>query len=70
MESLLAGVVVGLVLYIAYLHLQLYISRRIISAFQQTTLAVDKSGRLGLKPALAAAGLLLLATLALSWLRG
>jgi hypothetical protein len=62
-------VVGALVLYIAYLHLQLHISRRIINAFQETTLA-EKEGRLNLKPALAMLGVLIVvAGFALNWMR-
>jgi hypothetical protein len=58
MVLLIAGL---MVLYVGYLHLQLYISRRIINALQETTLAVEeRSGRAAIKPALAALGLLIL----------
>ncbi len=64
---LVVAVLCGLALiYIAYLHLQLYISRRIISALQETTVTAEAGGRSGLKPALALFGLLLLAAGALA----
>lgn len=61
------AVLAGLALiYIAYLHLQLYVSRRIISALQETTVTAEAAGRSSLKPALALFGLLLLAAGALA----
>jgi hypothetical protein len=69
METYFYLIVGALVVYIGYLHLQLYISRRIINAFQETTLA-EKEGQLSLKPVLALFGaLILLAGFALNWAR-
>jgi hypothetical protein len=65
---LLAGF---LLIYIGYLHLQLYISRRIISALQVTTVVTQANERkLGLKSALSVLGLLLVITgMVLVWIR-
>lgn len=64
---MVVAVLCGLALtYIGYLHLQLYISRRIIHALQETTVTAEAEGRSGLKPALAVFGLLLLAAGALA----
>ncbi len=60
-----------LLAHIGYLHLQLYINRRIISALQETTVAAQDGERTpGFKPALAALGLLILAAgVILAWVR-
>lgn len=61
------GLLVG---YIGYLHLQLHISRRIISALQETTVTTESEERSGLKPALAMFGVLILVAGAVaSWAR-
>lgn len=61
METLFGLVIAGLVLYAAWLNLQLYISRRIISALQETTVTAEAGRPFPLKPALAGLGLLILA---------
>jgi hypothetical protein len=51
MPPLLAVILVGLfLLYIGYLQLQLYISRRIINALQETTLVAEPERRPGFNP--------------------
>lgn len=64
-------VFVGLLIgYIAYLHLQLHISRRIISALQETTVTAETAGRFNVKPVLALFGVLILVAGAVaSWAR-
>lgn len=61
METLFVVAIGGLLLYVGYLHLQLYISRRIISALQETTVTAEAGSAPGLKPALAVLGMLILA---------
>lgn len=70
METLLAIMAGGLALYAGYLHLQLYISRRIISALQETTVTAEPARPFDARPALAFLGLLILAAGAvLTWAR-
>ncbi|MBL8058443.1 MAG: hypothetical protein JNK29_17190 [Anaerolineales bacterium] len=68
METLLTIAAAGLALYAVYLHLQLYISRRIISALQETTVTAEPTRPFDARPALAVLGLLILAAGAvLNW---
>jgi hypothetical protein len=68
METLLAIVAGGLALYAGYLHLQLYISRRIISALQETTVLAEPARPFDPRPALAVIGvLILIAGALLNW---
>ena len=60
METLLFGVSGALVLYVGYLHLQLHISRRIISALQETTVLAEPARSFDARPVLAGLGLLIL----------
>ncbi|MBP7693829.1 MAG: hypothetical protein KA764_18045 [Anaerolineales bacterium] len=60
----------GLLLYAGYLRLQLHISRRIISALQETTVTAEAARPFDPRPALAGLGLLILiAGAALNWSR-
>lgn len=71
MGTLLALIVGLLLLYIAWLHIQLYISRRVIANLRQTTVTIaQKRPTLDPRPVLAgAAGLILLVGLIASWWR-
>ena len=69
MGTLLALIVGVLLLYIAWLHIQLYISRRVISNLRQTTLTIaQKRPSLDPRPILAGlGGMILLAWLITAW---
>ncbi|MBL8092785.1 MAG: hypothetical protein JNL73_01360 [Anaerolineales bacterium] len=69
MGTLLAMIVGLLLLYIAWLHIQLYISRRVIASLRQTTVTIaQKRPTLDPRPVLAGlAGLILLAWLLTAW---
>lgn len=72
MGTLLALVVGVLLLYIAWLHIQLYISRRVIASLRQTTVTIaQKRPTLDPRPVLAGlGGLILLVGLIVVWLGG
>ncbi len=72
MGTLLALVVGILLLYIAWLHIQLYISRRVIASLRQTTVTIaQKRPTLDPRPVLAGlGGLILLVGLIVVWLGG
>ncbi|HRE28100.1 MAG TPA: hypothetical protein PK954_15785 [Anaerolineales bacterium] len=65
MGTLLALIVGVLLLYIAWLHIQLYISRRVIATLRQTTVTIaQKRPSLDPRPILAGLGGLIM----LAWL--
>lgn len=72
MGTLLALVVGILLLYIAWLHIQLYVSRRVIASLRQTTVTIaQKRPTLDPRPILAGlGGLILLVGLIVVWLGG
>ena len=72
MGTLLALVVGVLLLYIAWLHIQLYISRRVIASLRQTTVTIaQKRPTLDPRPVLAGlGGLILLVGLIVVWFGG
>lgn len=70
MEIVLTIIAGGLLLYALYLRVQLYISQRIITALQETTVTAEADRGFDARPALAALGLLiLLAGVAATWTR-
>jgi hypothetical protein len=72
MGTLLALILSVLLLYIAWLHIQLYISRRVIASLRQTTVTIaQKRPTLDPRPVLAGlGGMILLAGLIAGWLGG
>lgn len=60
----------ALLLYALYLRVQLYISQRIITALQETTVTAPAERGFDARPALAAlGGLILLAGVVTAWMR-
>ncbi len=72
MSTLIALVVGILLLYIAWLHIQLYVSRRVIASLRQTTVTIaQKRPTLDPRPVLAGlGGMILLVGLIVVWLGG
>ncbi len=72
MGTLVALVVGILLLYIAWLHIQLYVSRRVIASLRQTTVTIaQKRPTLDPRPVLAGlGGMILLVGLIVVWLGG